>query len=190
MYGAPAADTAPLNPAFQYLRVAVGKNVALVELGYIDASPQPDTEVWYSASKEAIRLWHGRLAGTAGLNTDWRTVKFSDVPSWKSALQGGATYRRQRDVMPGYLVGVREQVLIRPIASPLKSEFVGTPPLGLQWFEELSAPEGLAPKLPAARFAVDLSGPQERVIYSEQCLSAELCLTIQVWPAPMAAKPS
>jgi hypothetical protein len=190
LFGPPAADSVKLNPAFQYIRVAVNKNVALLVLGYVDAEPQAETEVWYSASKETIRLWRGRLAGTAGLNTDWRSVRFTDVPSFKSAMQGSASYRRQRDVMPGYVVGAREQVLIRPIAVPQKTNLVGVPAQSLQWFEELTAPEGLAPTLPPARFAVDMSGSQERVIYSEQCISAQFCLTLQAWPAQPAATPS
>ena len=169
------------------MRVTVGKNVALLVLGYIDSAPETETEVWYSANKETIRLWRGRLAGTAGLNTDWRSVRFSDVPNWKSAMQPGTSYRRQRDVMPGYVVGAREQVLIRSIPAPHKSALVGISAGSLRWFEELTAPEGQAPALPPARFAIDPSGSAERVIYSEQCLSAELCLTLQAWPAKPAA---
>ena len=172
------------------MRVTVGKNVALMVLGYIDSAPEAGTEVWYSANKETIRLWRGRLAGTAGLNTDWRYVRFSHVPNWKSAMQPGVSYRRQRDVMPGYIVSAREQVLIRGIPVPKSSSLIGLSPESLQWFEELTAPEGRAPALPAARFAVDFSGTQERIVYSEQCLSATLCLTLQMWPANPSATPS
>lgn len=183
----PAADSVELNPSFSYLRTTIGKNVALLVLGYVDTTPQPETEVWYSGDKETIRLWHGRLAGTGGLSTDWRSVRFTDVPTWRSALNGPASYRRQRDVMPGYTVDVREQVQIVPIAPPEKSSLVKVTPQSLQWFEERTTSEGQVPALPPARFAVDLSGPQERVVYSEQCLSASFCLTFQTWPATAAS---
>lgn len=179
----PAADSAPLNPDYRYLRVTAGKNVALLVLGYTDAVPQAGTEVWYSADKETIRLWRGRVAGTAGLNTDWRAVAFTDLPTWRAALPSGAGYFRQRDVMPGYAMGVREQVRIVPVAPPTASALKDVAPQDLQWFEERATPEGVTAALPPARFAVDLSGGQERVVYSEQCLSATLCLTLQQWPA-------
>ncbi len=189
-FGAPAADSAKLNPDLVYMRVTNGKSVALMVLGYVDAAPEAGTEVWYSAAKEKINLWRGRVAGTAGLSTDWRAVQFADVPTWKSALSSPASYRRQRDVMPGYAVGVREQVLIRAVPAPASSRLVGMRPDALQWFEETAAPEGRAPTVPAARYAVDLSGAQERVVYSEQCLTPTLCLTFQAWPAPAGASRS
>ncbi|QHJ01649.1 hypothetical protein GT347_20630 [Xylophilus rhododendri] len=183
LFSPPAADTAVLNPAYRYLRVTAGKNVALLVLGYTDATPGPGTEVWYSASKEAVRLWQGRIAGTGGLKTDWHSVRFDGAPSWRSALAGGARYRRLRDVMPGYATDVREEVWVSPIAPPASSSLKNLAPESLQWFEERTVPQGLASGLPAARFAVDLSSQQERVVYSEQCLSPDFCITTQIWPA-------
>ncbi|MCZ2497710.1 hypothetical protein GN316_13175 [Xylophilus sp. Kf1] len=185
----PAADTAVLNPAFRYLRTTSGKTTALLVLGYTDATPEAGTQVWYSGDKETIRLWRGRLAGTGGLRTDWRSVRFTDVPTWRAALRGSVSYRRQRDVMPNYTVDIRERVAIVPVAAPAKSSLVNIAPQSLQWFEERTVSEGQVPPLPVARFAVDLSGTEERVIYSEQCLSADLCLTFQTWPATVAASP-
>ena len=177
----PAADTAVLNPDLRYLRVTSNKNVAMLALGYVDAMPQPDTQVWYSAKKETVRLWRGRIIGTAGLKVDWRSVRFGEVPSWRSAIAGNAHYQRSRDVMPDYLVDVREEVLIRPVAPPKSSAFIGPSATDLHWFEETTTTHNRATALPVARFAVDLSGADERVVYSEQCLSATLCMTLQDW---------
>lgn len=185
-----AAETAALNPALTYLRLTNGKAVALLVLGYLDDEPQPGTAVWYSGDKAAIRLWRGRLAGTGGLDTDWRAVRFGDVPTWRSALSAPARYRRERDVMPGYAIAVREDVEIVHTTAPAKSALAGmaTEDIArLTWFEERTVPLGQAGGLPVARFAVDLSGAVERVVYSEQCLSAALCLTFQIWPAPVVA---
>jgi len=187
MVEAPDADTAQLNVDLRYLRVSVNKNVALMVLGYVDTTPEPGTQVWYSAEKETLRLWNGRLAGTAGLGADWRSVRFGEVPSWRAALAGNARYQRRRDVMPGYQVDTRDEVSIVPVAPPRASALVGIPAERLQWFEERTATQGRLPGLPAALFAVDLSGQGERVVYSEQCLSNSLCLTLQVWPAAVPA---
>ena len=182
-----AADTATLNPAFSYLRVTNDKSVALIVLGYVDAVPMAGTEVWYSGDKNTIRLWRGRIAGTGGLASDWRSVRFTDVPTWRQALAGGARYQRQRDVMPGYAIAVRDTVQVLPVAAPSGSRITGLSAQalsGLQWFEERTLPQGQAAGLPPARFAVDFSGPQERVVYSEQCLTDSLCLSFQAWPVP------
>jgi len=133
-----AADSATLNPAYSYLRVTNDRSVALVVLGYVDASPMPGTEVWYSSDKNTIRLWRGRIAGTGGLATDWRSVRFTDVPTWRQALSGGARYQRQRDVMPGYAIALRETVQLLPMAAPDRSRITGLDAqalAGLHWFE-------------------------------------------------------
>lgn len=186
----PAADTAKLDSRFAYLRVTHGAGVSLMVLGYVDEMPMQDTTVWYSSDKEIVRLWRGRVAGTGGLRTDWRSVSFSDIPGWRDALSGNAHYTRQRDVMPGYRVGVRDEVQIQPIAPPADSALKGIPAEQLQWFEERSTPVAGTAPLPPARFAVDLSNGREQVIYSEQCLSLHLCLTLQTWPVATPIAPS
>ena len=181
-----AADNAVLNPNLQYLRLTTGKNVALLVLGYVDNQPESGTEVWYSGQKETIRLWNGRLTDTAGLKTNWHSVRFQNVPSWRSATIAGAAYRRQRDVMPGYKINVSETVHVAAITAPTQSNLQGIAPDSLHWFEEKAVPDGLMSKLPPARFAVDLSDSGEHVIYSEQCISSDLCFTFQAWPVPTA----
>lgn len=176
------ADTTPrLNPALQYLRVGVAERTAYLALGYRDPHPAGEVEVWYSAKGEVLKLQGGRIVGTAGLETDWREVRQSGLPRWADIPAAGASYRRERDLMPGYRTAVREQVRIRPIAVPAHSALRHPAPQTLRWFEESSMAADVTLALPAARFAVDVSAGDAPVVYSEQCLSATLCLTLQRW---------
>ena len=112
------------------------------------------------------------------------------------ASHGRAQYQRVRDVMPGYHSGLRDQVTVQAITPPSQvSTLQALNPGDLQWFEETSELldqarvdqtqesaelDPVHTALPVARFAV-VPGT-EHVVYSEQCLSSSVCLTLQVWP--------
>lgn len=174
---------AALNPRLSYLRVDTAQSPALMVLGYVDGLPEAQgaDEVWYSASREVLRLRNGRLSGASGLTVEWRDVRFSAIPSWRSALErpSGASYQRWRDVMPGQLTGIKDSVSIRPTAAPQRLLADFRPKSSLQWFEESVVSVPSSAQLPVARYAVDLSGREERVVYSEQCLSADLCFALR-----------
>jgi hypothetical protein len=181
----PSVEAARLDPAYRYLRVSTGGRVALLALGYIDDHPRGAIEVWYSAQKEVLRLQNGRMVGLTGLSTDWRQVFLPDLPSW-SELARTATpflWARSRDVMPGYRFGVRDALQLRVTPPPQSSELRDFDPQRLTWFEERMAPDGSPSELPPARYAVQLSGGEEIVVYGEQCVAADLCLSWQRWPA-------
>lgn len=181
---------AQLDPRLRYLRVDTSREgSALMALGYLDPvkdDPQgAPQEVWYSASKEVLRLRHGRLAGATGLPREWRDVQFSAVPTWRAVLERPSLgrYQRTRDTMPGALTGVKDSVTIRPIAPPSGTLVSVQLPASVQWFEEVAETRPPAAQLPPSLFAVDLSNGAERVLYSQQCLAADLCLALR----PVAA---
>ena len=194
----PGVDDTRLNPNFRYLRVTIGGHVALLVLGDVDKNAQGPIEVWYSAEREVLRLQNGRLAGAVGLTTEWRDVSLPDLPSWSVAARSNQPFRwtRRRDVMPGYRFGVTDELVLRIVAAPAHSALQGVDPQRLTWFEEsiesgkevgrqslLGGGLEIANALPLARYAVDLSGAQETVVYAEQCLAGDLCFTWQRWPA-------
>ena len=178
-------EEAKLNPDFRYLRVTIGGRVVLLALGYLDKHPQGTIEVWYSADREVVRLQNGRLVGAAGLTTEWRNVVLPDLPGWSALANGGAPLRwsRTRDVMPGYRYGLRDSLALQIIPPPPASALQGLDPKELTWFEERLADEAL-PKtaLPAARYAVQLTGTEAIVVYGEQCLAPQTCFSWQRWP--------
>ena len=177
----PKTDNINLNPSLRYLRVTVRGRVALVVLGYVEPHPEGQIETWYSSEGEVIRLQNGRIVATAGLETDWRAVRNFSLPAWKDLVgRPAVVYRRERDEMPGYRFGIAESVSLYPVPVPSNAKLVGLPVHELRWYEEavLGQPDGL----PSARFALHAGEP--RVVYGEQCLSQNLCLAWQTWPAP------
>jgi hypothetical protein len=183
----------PLNPNFRYLRVLVAGRLTVLVLGEIEPHPQGPIEVWYSPSREAVRLQNGRLVGVTGVVTEWRGVRLPALESW-SVLARSAEPRvwtRGRDVMPGYRFGVEDVLSLRVIAPPTDSLLKDVDPKRFTWFEEQHLPRRKDESvLPTARYAVDFSGGQERVVYGEQCVATDLCFSWQEWPVAvgLAAK--
>lgn len=193
LYGdSSVASTPALDPKFSYMRVDIAGRVSYLALGYVDALPEGLTEVWYSGRGEVLRIRNGRIVGTTGLTTDWRAVRFSAEPGWPSpdATDRDAeshTFTRERDLMPGYRFGVRDQIERVAIPAPPRSTAL---PLGAQqvrWYEERSTSSPAGEALPSSRFAVSVREGQAQVVYSEQCLTPDLCLSLQPW-TPAAEK--
>ena len=173
---------AQLNPNYRYLHVTLGSaKPALLVLGYVDAHPQGDIEVWYSAQGEVLRLQNGRLVGAAGLPVEWRRVAYPQTPpDWQSVLPEGARFSTVRDEQPGYRLGLVEQVVLTPLPGTplvLPNQTYAT----AAWFQE-SYTGANGQIRPAAWFAFGNYGGQKTIVYSRQCLSASLCLNLQRWP--------
>ncbi len=176
------------DPSLRYLRAELGGRIAYLVLGYTDPGPDGQTEVYYSATGEVLKLRRGRLVGTAGLPLDWREVRQTGAPDWQALdatpaadPSAASSYLRERDVMPGYRFSIRDAVQVHAIASP--GPLAGFAGASLRWFEERSRPvDAAAEALPPARFAVRAGAAGSRVVYSEQCLARGLCLRIGIWP--------
>lgn len=184
-------DGAALNPAIRYLRVTVNHEPALLALGFVDTDAQGrPVEVWYSADREVLRLQDGRLAGVLGTAVEWRRVVLpASLPPW-AASAGGPAFLRIRDEMPGYRVGLRERITRQAIPPQQGTQLRQLAPEALQWVEERASlvtedgqPAGPAEAAsPVARYAIAPGAGAPQVVYAEQCLSAEICLTWQPWP--------
>jgi hypothetical protein len=181
-FDTPQVDDAKLNPNYQYLNVTLaGAKPALLVLGYVDAHPQGDIEVWYSGLGEVLRLQNGRLVGATGLAVEWRRVVYPDPPpAWQSVSPAEVKFSRIRDEFPGYRIGLVDQVVLtslqkRPIELPHDA------PATADWYQETYSDASGSP-MPAAWFALGHYGDQKTIVYSRQCLSVKVCLTLQRWP--------
>ena len=195
-----------LNPAFAYLRVTLQGNVAYLALGATDPHPQGPTENWFTATGEVLRLRDGRIADVLGTAVEWREVRHTGWPGWAAALAvptlatTGLEWTRERDVMPGYRYRVVDRLRLRPIPPPSRSQLQRLAPASLQWFEErniesrggesrggesrIGLPSrGAVEPLPPARYALEWRDGQATVVYGEQCLRADFCLSWQRWAA-------
>lgn len=196
-----STERARLNPNFSYLRITLGGRVAFLALGGVDSHPDGPVEVWYSALREVVRTQNGRVVGVTGFKTEWRNVSVAGAPSWSAASQAQQSQQwvRVRDVMPGYRYGVRDELVLNVVPAPAHSELKDVDPQALTWFEERMRSDAgylasLVPGtgdqnvLPAARYAVDLRGGKEVVIYGEQCIAPDTCFTWQRWSAEQQNK--
>jgi len=177
-----------LDPRVDFLRVTSRQRVAFFALGYVEPNPRGAIEVWYSAEYETLRLQNGRVVGLSETLAEWREVRLPELPTWPELLSRESPYQwtRLRDVMPGYQFNLRDELQLRPITVPAKSSLVGLEAASLSWFEErmTSTSAGAEPLTPA-RYAVRRVNDGAVVVYGEQCISADLCLTWQRWnPRP------
>lgn len=178
--GSTESSAPKLDPRFAYLRFERDKRVVYLALGYVDPHPQGAVEVWYSSAGEVLRLQDGRVVGSLGGETDWLAVFFDGRPGW-GEVGGPVSFVRIRDVQPGYRLGLRETLTLRPIPTPADSRLREIPAQALSWFEE-RVTDGVV-RLPPSRYGVHLSPSGPRVIYGEHCLSATLCFSWQRWSA-------
>ncbi|MFT4192803.1 MAG: YjbF family lipoprotein [Comamonas sp.] len=191
----PEVDTASLPADRAFLRMDLGKATFILPRGAVERtavtsatgeSGTQETEVWYSGSGEVVRTTNGRITGTDGIRrADWRGVWLDGAPTWQQALQQTQpiTYGRTRDLMPSHLYGLQERLTLTPIAER-DTRVSGYAPGQLRWFREdtqtlARVPESSASlvRLPAALYAVDPA--TATVVYSEQCLSRDICLRLQ-----------
>lgn len=176
-----------LRSDLSYLRVGHSGQYAYLVLGYTEPHADGEVEVWYSAAAEVIRLQNGRVIATAGLALDWRAARVTPPTDWQRIPAEGLAYARELDQMPGYRYGVRQSLLLRPIATPADVPLLRARAAELSWFEE--TPVGAsAGALPPVRFGVDLRQTPPRVRYSEQCLSASRCYSFE--PLPVTGAPA
>jgi hypothetical protein len=186
-HNADSTLTAKLNPALRYLRVqAQGQPSALMVLGYVDPDPLGDIEVWYSSQREVIKLQNGRIVSTTGLETNWRAVRFSAAPpAWSNVAAEGSYYNRLRDQMPGHRYALSDRLQLKPLAGVPNVQLPASLPHEqantYRWFSESTLNSG-DPSLPPSLFAWAAYRGQPTVVYSQQCLSATFCLTLQLWP--------
>ena len=164
-----------LNPAFKYLLVTLKGKSFLMARGAIEPSKDGAIEVWYSGSREVLRIQNGRIISAAGTPIEWSGVRLSQHPAWDS-VDRPLKIERRRDVTPGYQVGLEDSLTVQPISQPTNSDFYGPIPRNLRWFIEDST--GTA-ALPSSRYAVSADN---EVVYSEQCLSSSFCFSWQRWP--------
>jgi hypothetical protein len=158
-------------------------------LGYVDPHPAGPIEVWYSADRETLRLQNGRVIGATGTLHDWSAVHFvPQPPAWVAVTDSGVTYERQRDAMPGYRYGLREHINLKawPSLPPIKLST--TVPahiaVGYQWYRESAQllVGQVETNLPDAWYGWGRHRGVNQIVYSEQCLAPDFCLTLQRWP--------
>lgn len=183
-----AALPAKLNPQLRYLRVDVpGRPPALLVLGYLDPHPEGAVEVWYSSQGEVLKTRYGRIIGTAGLELDWRRVMTTPAaPDWQEVTTSGYSYRRLRDEMPGYRQNIASDMMVTRWSglpdTALSASLTPERARRYRWFREEETNSSLSNPLPTAWYGWSRFDGQAAIVFSQQCLSATFCLSLQRWP--------
>lgn len=150
-------------------------------LGYVDHDEAGhEVGVWYSADGAVLRLRDGRLVGLTGSPVEWRSIQLpSDLPTWQDT-KVPYRYTRVRDQMPGYQLGVKDDMHIRMVSAPASKNVAlkGLDASTLTWFEESEAHHQVQPALVATQ-SVD---NKTQAVYGQQCLTDKFCLSWQAWP--------
>lgn len=176
------SDSEQLNRSLRYLRVVAPGGVSLLVLGYVEPNALGPIQVWYSSNGEVLRIQNGHVVGLTGTTVEWRHVAMSAVPPWHNIGPTNLRYTRTRDVMPGYLFGMNDQLDIRLTPAPAGSNIAAKPvelAQNLKWFEARE----VSNKLPPARYAVESLNGVSTVVYGEQCFSQAYCISWQTWPS-------
>jgi hypothetical protein len=154
---------------YKYLWARAAGSESLLVLGAVEDTVDGPVQVWFTGQQQIIRIQNGRIVSTQGLTTDWvRSRVFSTTPG---------TLVRERDVMPGWRYGIREQIESQTQATaPSKASSLFRPQLLASkkittWWLERS-PQ--APELGQSIYALNADG---QTIAGFECLSAELCIS-------------
>jgi Group 4 capsule polysaccharide lipoprotein gfcB, YjbF len=177
---------ATLNPIYRYLRGHNSHGVILMVWGYVDVDSKSNVliEVWYSGSKEAIKLQDGRVVATTGLNADWLAVRYQGTPSWTQLLanpeQIPVPYSRSVDLKLNYQFGKTQAMTLTRIPAPEAHKLPGVSAVGAQWFEERAESSQLPPTIYAVVPNWMKSG-QAKVVYTWHCFKQDECFGFQEW---------
>ncbi len=128
-------------------------------------------ERWYSGHREMIHLVDGRIHTALGLTVEWRGQR-SSPPVWQELARSHATvdWDRVLDIMPGYRYGHLEHIQTHQSSAPR-----GAPelPAGTLWFSDVVS--SAQPVGEHWLFRQHFAWHLDKVIYSEQCLSPQVC---------------
>lgn len=175
-------DAAALNPKFEYLRLESNGHVAMLALGYREAD---GTEVYYSGAAETLHIRNGRVirftSHFRSFEVHYASVVDSTLWMFDNRSQS-IVYDRHIDEQPHHRFSQPQRVTFsRAIAAPEKTNLRGIDPKTLNWFQERIRP-GDGDGFPSV-YAVNARGPIPMVVYSEQCMTAQFCITLQRWSA-------
>ena len=172
----PVERNPKLSAEFEYLQVELDGRVAYMALGRREVAGADVREFWYSGQREMLQLLNGRIEQVLGMTREVRYV--TEVrPEWFRVLDEAqpVVWQRRLDLMPGYQYGVLEFV------TTAKAKRLRHAPddvaASAQWLTET-----VQRQEPHGRVSTYLQWfalQQGRVVYSEQCLAADMCFKLK-----------
>lgn len=164
------------QPGLEYLHITLDGRDAAMALGYRQVKGLDVHEHWYSGQREMLYLVNGRVVEVQGMTHEIR--KQSDkAPRWQDLAESKRplVWSRTKDLMPGYRYGQVEYIISQWVEpTPKEAGLVNQP---AQWFIEQVKSKTFDGRewLYNETYAV----VKNQVIYSQQCFSPEVCLTLR-----------
>ena len=160
----------------EYLKVSLQGRSSAMALGYRRTDGAYTHEHWYSGQREMLHLMNGRILEVQGMTHEVRRQS-DKTPNWHDLAESKRplVWSRNKDLMPGYRYGQVEYIISQWV-QPTKQEaaLVDKP---AQWFiEQIKSKTADGREwLYNETYAVF----DNKVIYSEQCVAPDLCLTLR-----------
>mgnify|MGYP000054668485 CR=1 FL=1 len=183
----PVVDTAallsPMNrwdatyqKGLKYLQVSLNDRKSAMALGYRRLQGLDVHEHWYSGQREMLHLMNGRIVEVQGMTYEVRRQS-EKTPSWRDLAESKKplVWSRTKDLMPGYRYGQVEYIISQWVVPTRQEAALVSKPA--QWFIEQVKSKTADGRewLYNETFAV----LDNQVIYSEQCVAPDLCLTLR-----------
>jgi hypothetical protein len=183
--------TVPLNSQYQYKRVWLNGREGLISLSYVEPLPDGKSQtVWYSPDGYVFRFIDGRLTGLTFKERAWygRYINAPTLLIQTSKNSVSPVYNRRADEMPSYLFGSEVSLQLQPLpAAPQGHRLIGTAER-YTWLEERvtghgdKLTSGSTVRVEPAWYAVSYRTTPAKVVFGQQCLQPDLCLSWQDWP--------
>lgn len=171
-------------PGYEYLLIDLPGRQAVMALGTRHTTATPDGEVtdeyWYSGNKEMLHLRNGRVQKLLGATTEWRDTR-SKPPAWASLQAGQAPtlWTRERDEMPHYRYSLQDRISTQALSQvPAVQAPVSGP--SVRWVQDTV--NAISPQGQPWAFTQYFALQNNRVVFSEQCISPQLCLRLTYPP--------
>ena len=180
MYSLPGGrQYAELRPGIEYLVVELDGRASVMALGSrrVDGlAPFEDvTEYWYNGQGEMLALKNGRIHQAMGMAQEWRSNE-SKPPRWREAMPNVLqTWVRRLDRMPGYRYAGQDEITTGLIDSPQKRP--DGVPADVRWVGDVVRSQTREAK--PWQFTQKFALLDDRVVYSEQCISEAICLKLR-----------
>lgn len=161
---------------FEYLEIEWRGRTSTMVLGYRESQGSQVSEHWYSGQGEMLQLINGRIVQVIGMTKEVRNVS-SYPPAWTDILtdQSSVAWMQTKEVMPRYRIGLQEFMMSRQSTPAASEKALAADATGWIIEEVKSKNEKGMPWFYQQKFALI----SNRVVYSEQCVTHEMCFKLK-----------
>ncbi len=176
-----SSSEAQFDASYEYLSIQSDNSNGRMILGYRQVQQGKVIEYWYTGGGEMLETVDGRIYKALGTTSEIRR-NTGQAPSWQtmSSSQMPVHWQRSLDIMPGYRFGLEEKITTRVLTGIETPAVSGIEKQDLVWFQDQIQSTDIQGR--PSEYRQLFAFKNERLIYSEQCISETLCMRIQWIP--------